>query len=414
MHVTQQTTHYRPLLRAHALMLLCAIILLVGTMPAVGAPVLNDRLNQIKKEIKTTTKLQNVKEKQAALIKRQIQNINTEATTLEQKITQTKDDLDRINRSIGEIRENITKQTQALTGQKKVLAQLIRTQYEAGTETPAARLILPRAHNFSTNDYIAQTQNRIHTTITHMSALRAKMEQEHAALEAKKSDAKNLEEKLQKRNDYLESTRNYKAYLVSRTNQEIHKYQKKISQLEQEEITIRREIERIELAKLDSANFANLPSRKKANFTWPVKNHIVTQGYGRTSFAKSSKSAYGFHNGVDFAGDHVIRAAADGTVKAVGYMRVNGHVYGYGRWVAIDHGNGLVTLYGHMNSVKVKKGKKLHQGDAIGIMGSTGYAFGVHLHFSVFTAASFDVVDSRHVKGLKVPVGASVNPFIYL
>ncbi len=403
------TTYHSPLLRISTFLFLCAIFLFVNTTNTLGAQTLSDRLNKIQKEIKTTATLQSIKEKQAALIKRQIQNISTEAKTLEKKITKTKDDLERINHSITDLRENIAKQTRALTGQKKVLAQLIRNQYEVGTETPTARILLPRTHILNTDDYITQTQKRIHETITHMIALRTKMEHERTKLEKKKNDAKDLTEKLQKRNDYLESTRNYKSYLASKTNQEIQQYRKKISQLEQEEIAIRREIERIELTKIDNVNFANLPSKKDADFGYPVKTVRISQYYGRTHF---SKKAYrnGFHNGIDFAGGGNILAAADGKVLATGNMKR----YGYGRWVAIDHGNGLVTLYGHMKKIKVSRGKKVDKGDVIGIMGSTGYSTGVHVHFSVFVKSSFSIVNSSRVAGLKIPTGASINPLIYL
>ncbi len=82
--------------------------------------------------------------------------------------------------------------------------------------------------------------------------------------------------------------------------------------------------------------------------------------------------------------------------------------------VAIDHGNGIVTLYGHMSSQSVKKGQSIDTGDKIGLVGQTGYATGPHVHFSVFSAKSFEIVNSKVVSGLTIPVGATVNPLNYL
>ena len=49
----------------------------------------------------------------------------------------------------------------------------------------------------------------------------------------------------------------------------------------------------------------------------------------------------------------------------------------------IDHGNGYVTLYGHMSSYAVSEGQSVSQGDTVGYVGSTGVSTGPHLHFEV-------------------------------
>lgn len=56
---------------------------------------------------------------------------------------------------------------------------------------------------------------------------------------------------------------------------------------------------------------------------------------------------------------------------------------GYGNCVIIDHGNGLTTLYAHFHSLCVEEGDIVEAGDVVGLIGSTGYSFGPHLHFEV-------------------------------
>ena len=87
-----------------------------------------------------------------------------------------------------------------------------------------------------------------------------------------------------------------------------------------------------------------------------------------------------FHSGTDIAGPKgtPIYAAADGVVSDV---RLNYH--GYGNVIDIDHGFGYSTRYGHLNSVNVELGQKVHRGDQIATMGATGRATGPHLHYEV-------------------------------
>jgi murein DD-endopeptidase MepM/ murein hydrolase activator NlpD len=87
------------------------------------------------------------------------------------------------------------------------------------------------------------------------------------------------------------------------------------------------------------------------------------------------------HKGYDMAQGcgATIYAAGPGTVITAGPF------YGWGNTVRIDHGNGLVTLYGHMQweSIRVAQGQTVTAGTPLGAEGNTGNSFGCHLHFEV-------------------------------
>ena len=86
------------------------------------------------------------------------------------------------------------------------------------------------------------------------------------------------------------------------------------------------------------------------------------------------------HSGMDIA-------AATGTpVKVVAPGRViyTGNLFFSGNVVYVDHGGGLISMYAHLNQIKVKNGEVLGQGDYLGAVGSTGRATGSHLHWSVY------------------------------
>lgn len=87
-----------------------------------------------------------------------------------------------------------------------------------------------------------------------------------------------------------------------------------------------------------------------------------------------------FHTGTDMAcptGTPIV-AAMSGKVSTTGVNRV------YGNYVIIDHGNGYQTLYAHMSKIIASKGQWVSQGTRIGLVGSTGYSTGPHLHFTVY------------------------------
>ena len=74
---------------------------------------------------------------------------------------------------------------------------------------------------------------------------------------------------------------------------------------------------------------------------------------------------------------------ADGVVITAhtGETEKNGN--GLGNHVKISHGNGLVSIYGHLTSLVVKQGDKVEQGQLIGYSGTTGKSTGYHLHFEM-------------------------------
>jgi murein DD-endopeptidase MepM/ murein hydrolase activator NlpD len=109
----------------------------------------------------------------------------------------------------------------------------------------------------------------------------------------------------------------------------------------------------------------------------PVRNGRVTSSYGwRTDPFTGMRT---FHSGVDFTAKRGAKvfAVASGLVI---WASSDG---GYGKLVAIDHGDGYVTRYAHNKHLMVTVGDRVNKGDAIALMGSTGHSTGPHVHFEV-------------------------------
>ncbi|WP_028835399.1 MULTISPECIES: M23 family metallopeptidase [unclassified Pseudoalteromonas] len=121
----------------------------------------------------------------------------------------------------------------------------------------------------------------------------------------------------------------------------------------------------------------------------PAAKYYISSNFGLRKDPMNKRRA--FHKGVDLAGWHKteIFAPADATVRRAGR---NG---GYGNFIELEHKNGVVTRFGHLNKVNVKKGQVVAKHDVIGLMGSTGRSTSTHLHYEV-------LIDDKHVNPLKI------------
>ncbi len=109
---------------------------------------------------------------------------------------------------------------------------------------------------------------------------------------------------------------------------------------------------------------------------------MPTRGYMSRGYGMKNDPFTGyqrFHAGIDIANKTgtPIYAAADGVVKRAGRLG------DLGKLIEINHGYGFRTRYGHLSQIKVQRGQKVRRGDLIGLMGSTGYSTGPHLHYEV-------------------------------
>ena len=114
-------------------------------------------------------------------------------------------------------------------------------------------------------------------------------------------------------------------------------------------------------------------------FSTPITaKYRLTSKFGRR--ADPFTGAPSYHSGIDMAcpTGTPIKAALSGSVAYTGYSSV------FGNYVIIKHCDGYQTLYGHMSKIQCKKGQKVSQGTQIGLVGSTGYSTGPHLHFTVY------------------------------
>ena len=121
-------------------------------------------------------------------------------------------------------------------------------------------------------------------------------------------------------------------------------------------------------------------SAKKFLLRKPIVGGEISSGFGYRIHPILGTRI--LHTGVDYAADRLtpIFAAGDGVIEQTGY-----DANGYGNFIIIKHTNGYETLYGHQTkyATGIAEGVKVHQGQVIGYVGSTGLSTGPHVHFEI-------------------------------
>ena len=138
------------------------------------------------------------------------------------------------------------------------------------------------------------------------------------------------------------------------------------------------------------------------SFLWPVASYVyVSSRFGLRVHPITGKTKS--HTGIDIASNQgtAVYASDGGSVTLAGW---NG---GYGNCIMIDHGNGYVTLYGHLSSISVSVGHTVSQGATIGAVGSTGNSTGPHLHFEVLKNGT-RIDPEQFFSGLTISADAGV------
>ena len=118
--------------------------------------------------------------------------------------------------------------------------------------------------------------------------------------------------------------------------------------------------------------------QQRTGLIMPVIGGHITSGFGLRRHPILGYSR--LHAGIDFGAAYgsAIYAVSDGTVSFAGWHG------GHGNYVKLEHGGGFGTGYGHMSRIAVSAGTRVHAGQVIGYVGSTGLSTGPHLHYELY------------------------------
>lgn len=320
--------------------------------------------------------------KEITILQNQIGAVQAQVTATQAKIDKTKIEINGVQDEIGQKRADMSRK-------RETIGRLVFFLDQRDHENLLANLFkYAQLSEFVAQLHdVANMQNRIMGVIADIKAVKTALEQDKTDLEGKRQELEHLNEQAAQRQQQLSGVKGEKARVLKVTKGQEAVYQKQLTAIEQQKAAFFKELRELELKVISGGLYIvhvkadTVPPRGTKLFIAPEENTHITQGYGMTKYAK--RGAYGGapHNGIDFSAGFgsPIQAIGDGQIIA------NGTNSGWGNWVAIQHPNNMVSVYGHMSSLSpLKVGSQVSRSQVIGYEGSTGNSSGSHVHLSLY------------------------------
>ena len=361
----------------------------------VSAVTQSDREDVNRKIEQTQNVLKNGKEKHNQLIQ-QVQAVNEEMAACQEEIR-------GLERQISEKQEEISQEEKALelkkeeTGkQNHDLEIRLRTMYKNG-DTGMMEVLLGSADISELISNIEIIQKIYTNDMAILNDLRIQyevIEEQVEKLAGLKEQLEQQQDEQQRNEEDLSGKMKELQTLEIQVAEDNEALEAQLDELNKEAEKITEELQRKELI----ASTSSGSSYGGGSMLWPVPEFTRL----------SSKYGYRFHpilhvnkmhTGLDISASSgkQILASADGTVIL---SSVKG---GYGNCVMIDHGGGIVTLYGHCSKLLVSSGQKVARGQNVALVGSTGLSTGPHCHFEVrVNGSTTDPMNYLDLTGINV------------
>lgn len=353
-----------------------------------------------------------------------IKSINLEQKKLSAEIRITETKISSVTLAIQKLSGEIVDKETRIGNNRDAIGQSIRGMNEAEENTLLETLLgnSTLSSFWAEADALERFQLQLKKDLAETMEMKGELEGKKEGNEQNRAKLVALKAELSDRTALLAQNKKAKSSLLSTTKSKESEYKKILAN----RVALRNAFEQ-ELLEFESElKFAidpsRLPETESGVLRWPLDSVKITQYFGNTSFAKAGGYNGQGHNGIDLRASigTPIRAALNGIIKGVGNTDTVCPGASYGKWVLIEHQNGLSTLYAHFSLVKVSEGQSVNTGEIIGYSGDTGYATGPHLHFTVYATQGVRVMQRKSsvCKGVyTMPVAdlkAYLNPLSYL
>ncbi len=351
-----------------------------------------------------------------------ISKLNNDIKITQTKIGATEYDITRLGILIEETEASIS------VGREAV-AESLRRLYEAGEssliETVLSNQTLSEA--FDGTQSASRFQEELRSHIAGLRESKSIMEGRQKESVTQRAMLSEYQTDLRDQQQVVAQNQTAKKNLLEETQSREAEYRAMLNQIIERGRQFEQELFEYQTQLQYILDPASIPRARSGVLSWPLDSVFITQRFGATVDAKRLYVS-GTHNGIDLRATMgtPVKAALSGVVSGVGNTDDQRGCYSYGRWILIDHGNGLSSLYAHLSASRVTKGQVVATGQVIGMSGGqpgtpgAGYSTGPHLHFGLYATEGVEVsryVSSSFCKNVDVPLAppsAYLDPMSYL
>lgn len=365
-------------------LLLAGMVVLAGVTP-VFADLLSDKTNELKKlrdQIEAQQKQLDGVRKRKVTLQNQLEILDRQIKLGELQLEALSAQIDGVNASMSKINGDLVAAEMEMYDKKRVLREAIKEAYVSNRVGVLGVLLgSQNLSDFITQlEYITAIEGRITNSISILQDLNEKLKGKKGELEVANKELKNLQEQRQLEQNSLGVQSQTKESLLHDTKLTEAEYQKKI----QDAVIEQQKLEN-QIAQLAKTARKGVLNEGKYTLLWPISSRLVTAGFRDSDYAARFKLQ---HNAIDIATPQgtPIKAPADAYVLKVKFDGSTAYSY-----IMLDHGNGMVTVYGHVSGVAVTTGQFVPVGTVIGYSGATPGTVGAgwlttgpHLHFEVW------------------------------
>lgn len=355
---------------------------------------LDQEASQYDGEISTLQDKIAVLQSQIDLYNQEIALIDEDIDKIDSQINGIQNEIDALNKQIKDLDEQVKELEVKKAETYKLLGERIRASYMSGASTPLEYLFT--SDEFEFQSYLERVE-LLQRIAEHDDAIVKDLEKNIEDIAVKVTEIEDMKTRLgTKITELDEAKKEYEAKKQEQVDArkviedaeaeiqaDLNKVMSVVNGLDAQSQEYRDAIDKREEAILELENKLSeknvyYGSGNAGDMVWPLP-------YSDVYVSSRFKFRWGKqHNGIDtcrWSGTHGadVVSVKKGTIEVANW----GWGGGYGNYVVVNHGDGVLTYYAHLSNITVSVGQSVQQGQVIGQAGNTGYSFGAHLHFGL-------------------------------
>jgi len=355
------------------LLIILFVISICGIVLAENLEDLQNKKNELQNQINESN--EQIEEIQIKITDNleQLNNLNEKIYTYESEISNLTQNLVDVEKEIEEITKRLSIVEQNYNLQKDAFQTRMVALYETGDIVYLDVLLNSRSiSEFISNYYLIGEIARYDTDLLeNIENQKIKIENIKILLEEKKLNIETAKENREKTTIALENSKIIRNSYINKLSEQEKETQAKIDEFQEELNNLEAQIVMLATGNLGEDYVGG-------EFAWPAPGYTtITSNFGMRLHPIFKVNR--LHTGTDIGmptGASIV-AANDGIVIKSTYTT------GYGNMIMIDHGGGVVTVYGHGSENVAQTGQTVKRGDVVMKAGSTGWSTGPHLHFEI-------------------------------